>query len=703
MLFLGRRCLPVIAVILALQFTQPCQAQSYKDGECVEVLYLNSWLPAIVVNTNTRGEVLAEFTFGVRPRREWFKKDAVRAEYESGAIARGRTWSDTTGSFKIKAALFSVNDDELLLRKPDMTEVKVALSKLSDGDKAYLKKLQKSLGLAGESGPAAPEIESFASGATFGSSASYGAASGRPAVPSDPLPAYLKLKQGGCGFPAEDFFDKVGTVLPVGGPDQWLLAGIENSKPFEAFTTRLYWVSLARQKVEKRQLLPPGERVLDYHPPSRRVLTYNGSFEDSFLGKSTLTVWEATPKDEKVKPIARWYAESSRWNMNHPWGRMIDGNLVLQRADQQRYVVWDIAAKQSRYEVTQESFFAPDVVLSPGRKFLFLPEDSGVRVLKCADGSWVTNLPVTDGCAGVAVSEHGRLAAALGHSTLSVFDISVADAPPTIYQAEAIGNAFEAKLAWLGSERLAADTTWGFGLFSLKNKLTLWNYEFDMTAVSEVWGARVREIVDQHLVYAAKMHGFQDVLAVGAVKLPGPGVEEMEARLDRDQLHCLRPGASIRLDVKAGEYTDRVTQALEAKIRDNGWVVSPTAPVTLVAEMKQGEARTVNYRFWTLARGEWKEQATFAPFHSTLTIQVSNPQMGNQYAWFSSAGGGPPPMIRLKEGDSVQAEVEKWQKPRPEFFDTVQIPDRVLDPKYHRGLGTTRVTSRGLIPKNEPR
>src|SRR5207244_6839654 len=132
-------------------------------------------------------------------------------------------------------------------------------------------------------------------GGGFGSSTSWDSASGRPAIAPDPIPAYMKLKQGGCGFATEDFFDRLGAVLPVGASDQWLLAAVENGKPGSPMPTRLLWVSLARQKVERRQLLPPAEKLLDYHAASHRVLTYNEIKEGSPRGRGTLTIWETTP------------------------------------------------------------------------------------------------------------------------------------------------------------------------------------------------------------------------------------------------------------------------------------------------------------------------------------------------------------------------------------------------------------------------
>ena len=135
---------------------------------------------------------------------------------------------------------------------------------------------------------------------------------------------------------------------------------------------------------------------------------------------------------------------------------------------------------------------------------------------------------------------------------------------------------------------------------------------------------------------------------------------------------------------------------LEQKVTANGWTISPTANISLIAEMKQGQQQTVNYRMIAIGcGGESTQSAPFVPYLANLKIQV-----GTETAWSIGTSSGAPPFVRLKEGESVQAEVDKWQKPHPEFFDSVKIPDRVLDPKYRDGLGTTLVSNRGLTPKN---
>ncbi len=78
-------------------------------------------------------------------------------------------------------------------------------------------------------------------------------------------------------------------------------------------------------------------------------------------------------------------------------------------------------------------------------------------------------------------------------------------------------------------------------------------------------------------------------------------------------------------------------------------------------------------------------------------LQIS---VGDTVAWSSGTSSGAPPFISLQPGQSAQAEVEKWNNPYPQFYETVDIPDSILDPKKRNGLGTTEVTNRGLVPKS---
>ena len=349
-----------------------------------------------------------------------------------------------------------------------------------------------------------------------------------------------------------------------------------------------------------------------------------------------------------------------------------------------------------RYRVTQESFFAPDPMLSGGRKYLFLPEDSNIRIFDTATGKVVCRLPVTDGAAAVAVSGDGGRAAVLGQSTVTVWNLTDAAAAPESYQAEAIGTPFTSTMRWVGNERLVVDHgAFGMALYSLGHKLTLWNYQFDFSEIKDWRGKRLREVVNEHLVYSASVSGGSKTgFAVGAVRLPGPKVDEVAKTLDPLSLMVIKPGSAVRLVVNAGSDTPAVQAALEREITANGWRVTPDATIVVTAEMTRGQTQQVTYVPWNSFGKENGVSASVTPYISSIKIDL-----GKETAWQSSTSSGAPSMVSLSQGESVQAEIDKWQKPNVQFFNDLDIPANILDPAKRLGLGVTTVTNRGLIAK----
>lgn len=674
-------------LLLSFTFSSPVfGATRFSAGDDVEVHYLGSWRPAKVVSANARGEVLLEYEFAGRSHRRAFKQNEVRFKYEEGALTQLRTWTDSTGNFKIKAVLLGSDGDAITLRKPDLSEIKVPIAKLSTSDQSYVQRIIKAAGAAGKMFKL-PPLEKFADNPAPPKNA----AEQQAALTPDPLPAYVTLKQGGTAFAKADSRESITAVMAIGGPDGWLLAATKNEseKP-----SRLLWISAEKNKGEGHQLLPPGEIVLDYHAPSHRLLTYTEYKDHKTYGNATvLTLWEVLPTDKDAKAIIRWDATVD-WTKKpgEPWARLINGDVVLHRAKKHEFVGWDTAKKEVGYRVIQESFFAPDPALSPGRRYLLMPNDKKVHIFEAATGALLSVLPSVDGSAAVAVTNDGRRVAVLGRSTLRVFDLTDASAEPQIYQAESIGTPFDSNISWVGDNRvMASNRHSGQFLFSLKHKCTLWNYQTDFTSRITQWrGERLREVVADHLVYAATVReGSKQGFAVGSVRLPGPKVDEAAASLDPESLLIMKPGSAVQIQVSAGENSARVRAALEQEITKNGWRIDPGASATLSAEMKRGETQEITYRFFG-GRGE--ETVSVTPYISTLKLNI-----GNVVAWQSGTSSGAPFVVRLKEGESVQDQVDRWQKPNVAYFEKVDIPDRIMDPAHRNGLGTTKVTNRGLV------
>jgi len=688
-------------MLVTLASVLPLEAAGrFSPGDLVQIQFLGDWKNGTVVDVNRRGDVLVEYEFAGKLSRKAYAANEVRFVYEENAIAPSRTWSDPTGNFKITAAPLGISNGKIRLRKADMTELEVDVEKLSDVDQRYIARLQKDAGTSAAGIPNYPPLERFSGDQNFtGKVASpFGAEDGRVAIAPDPIPAYLRLREGGVAFPKPDFWDELNIILPVGGPDSWLLTAVSNSqRNNKEIPTRLIWASITNKKVSKVQMLPMGEVVLDYHAPSHRLLTYNKLDDEVFSSRFGLTLWEVMPTDDAVKPLIRWDGSNPDESREEPWARIIDGRLVLHKRGKQEYVGWDVEQKAMTYKVNQESFFAPDAVLSGGGAYVFLPEDKQVRIFDSQTGTAITSIPAPNGSSGVAVSEDGRKCAVLDRNTITLYDLTNAETPPQIYQAETIGTPFTAELAFVGNDRIMVNSWNSMTLFSLEQKMPIWTYEFDLSAAREKEGRRIKTIVNNHLVYGATLRsGRETGFAVGNVELPGPLVDEKVAAMDRDELNIITPGTKVRLEVRCEEHSPRVYNALLAKIKENGWVLAQAdATAVMYADMTIGKPQRTTYQIRGRFGGvEREETVTFTPRISSLKLTVED-----KVVWSSGTSNGAPPFVSLREGNSIQGEVSSYQKANPGFFEQVDIPAELIDPKYKNGLGTTQVTTRGLIPQ----
>lgn len=117
--------------------------EKLKEGEQVEVFFLNEWQPGVVVATDKKGNARVEFEFAAAKQTQDFLRAAIRRPYENGAIVATRTYKDKSGKHSIVAAVIAITDTEVRLRKSDMTEKDLPLTSLSDADQKYLQGLIK--------------------------------------------------------------------------------------------------------------------------------------------------------------------------------------------------------------------------------------------------------------------------------------------------------------------------------------------------------------------------------------------------------------------------------------------------------------------------------------------------------------------------------------------------------------------------------
>ena len=699
----------LIALMLCIDSvtaTATFAAEKYEIDEDIEVFFLNSWIPAKARDCNKKGEVLAEFVFANALKHEIFAPEKVRHLYESGAIARARLWSDASGKFKVKAALLKVSGGKVTLRTEQSKEVVIALEKLSTKDQTFLKQFQQKAGLAALPVPELPPLVEFDTSSavtTTGLSKRPGQQDAQAiqevklALTSDPVRKGLELKQAGVGFPTSGFGERLSSLIALGGTDNWMLASVgEDSRQ----PTRLLWAALAKDSIKKIQMLPAGEMVIDYHAASRQMLTYSQrrSVGNASQQQLVITIWQTDPATDEPKAVVSWLGQmpdDKSWGHSAPWLRFASASHVIQRTNTHRLIAWDIASRRMAWTTPQESFFAPQPQLSAGGKYVFLPEDGGLRIVDSASGATVGELPMR-GCSGVGVHRNGSLIAVANQNEIFVIDITGQQSTRKV-NAESVGSPFSMTFDWVADNFLCFDKGHeGYVLFSLEHGLPMWTYTFDADAY---WahssnGGRQRSIVDDHLVYAAtfQIQGKRG-MAVGAVELPGPKAQAAIAAVQREDFLAIKEGSSMRIEVVAMDHASEIREALTKELTANGWVYDENSSNVLKAEYKRGETREVRYEMQSLRSGDRQTQSvSVTPFIASLKLMVDAEE-----AWQSTSSTAPPPIVAMKEGTSLQSEVDRWTQPNWTFYQSLDIPAEIIDPKKRGGVGKTSVTNRGLL------
>lgn len=140
----GRRCplllltVALLAGVLAADVAPAAPEQRFKPGDRVKLEFLGQQLEGEVTRLTGTGWPYVKFTWRGREREQPFPPDRLEPVKKPAAIARPRTWSDASGSFRVVATLVERTGTDVRLKKSDGTEITVPLAKLSEADQKWL-------------------------------------------------------------------------------------------------------------------------------------------------------------------------------------------------------------------------------------------------------------------------------------------------------------------------------------------------------------------------------------------------------------------------------------------------------------------------------------------------------------------------------------------------------------------------------------
>ncbi len=657
-------------------------------GESVKVLFLNTWRDGTVFDK--RGDKYAvQYEFAGTVKQDMFERSAIRMLCEVDAFDFSRTWASSSGQFKVDAALRGLQGDKVVLVKVDLTEVAVPISGLSSKDVAYIEKIRKQYEAAVASGqiapktPTLPDVQRFAS--EFSSAPLVGFNDSERSTLGT-VPSFLRtFTQAGVGFQAARERQEILAVIPVGGPEQLLLVSTsEHWAGDKNFPNFLYWISLKQQKVVGTVYITPGNKVVDYDPRTRMMLSVDLR-EHGFSPTTFFTMWRLNPGESNPEPLLRWEAKVQR--TNDVFTKIINERIVVAKTQKQTLVAWDLVENKEIYAVNLRSFFEAPVRLSWDRRHLIVPYDGGVSVLHAATGDVAFQLPLNgEKVSGANVNESGTKLAAVTSRSLYLWDLEDPNLKPVSYTAPLIGNPFRARVEWVDDDNVFLEGFRGLVLFRLSLELPIWSYETQREFVSiENRGFSSSFMLNGFYFYTASPDPFGRTLAVGAVKLPGPSVQEMTGTINKEQLLVIRPGVRVRIGKLNVTEPEFVRAAIEERIAENGWSLDDKAEIVIDCEMGRGSSMSETYSAFD---GSGSTTVSFTPHTSSIKIQ-----RGRVVLWQASVSTGAPGVV---SGDDIQRQVSAMQEPQLDFFRTVKMPSQVLDPKYGNGFGKSKFGLRGI-------
>ena len=614
-----------------------------------------------------------------------------------------REWSDATGMFKVQASLVGIEGTALTLRQTDGTDLTIELDQLAPLDQLIARRTIRRLANRGE-GP--PQVEAFDTAARATNHTDFPPLAPEP-LAADPVDAGRGLVAGKVKILRRDPFDRVGRVLAVGGSSAVVLVAIENSTPGRPLPTRLVWLSMKSQTVIAEHDLSGAEIVLDYHPVLERLLTVSREkVTAEGAAKQVLTLWDAAPSRKAATAWSAWRAPCGDGQSlaRHPWGRIVNDNLVVHQSSREEFSCWDIDAKRALYRLAQDPGHSPMPSLSGGGRYLALPDTRRVQVCDAATGKVLVSLPV-GAASGVNFDPDGRRLALIQEGNVQIHDLADPTGPIPVFHAQG-ASAQRTSLAWVGEEQLLIQSARGLAavLWSAAKGLPVWRYEWQPVQSGDTVDDLAIRVVEGMLLYAAHQDGDDKdeadssegkkkpgttLAVIVAAKIPEPAVAKADEELPAGLPALVEPGTVVSTKVDSGADHDREIATVAETFERTKWVYDAASPA--VVEVSKTAGGTVTYRD---AEGRERQLKQVTPTTRRIRVVVHGVPLVA-----AKLSTDIPDKLVLGSDETDKDLAARLPTPDLGWIERILFPPVLVDVTEADGLGTTACTAEGLATK----
>ena len=687
-------------------------------GDQIEVKSSWTWYPGTVTKILPAGATVT-FDTGRKEKELDFEYDEMRYPNNEGPW---REWKDSSGKHTVVARYLTHSLTHVVLLTEARKTVRLERQKLSG-------KLQRELNQATLFTRRPKEVPFGLAGSKYESEQSW-TSFGKKLPPFDvdqlsvtPSDDPVSLPEGGFEFPIGTA-TRVSLVVPIGqvpsngltkssgsssesvsSNPSWIAIGVDDPSDSSTAPSKIYWADIAASRAEPGPNFLPDEIFLGYSAKQQRLLTAEVRGRRSTLIR--FCTYRLAPGGKAAKPELKWSVPETRFasSSSATQAAFLDDDRVL--IGYGGYVgLWNLATKMMEYSVPSSG---NSINLSPDKRYFGTNQFSHSVVVETETGKPVSDIERHDEC---NFSQDGRYLISLGTFGGRVDDLQ--DPSKSIFLP---GSSWRTPLGPPPFSTVADG--WisdGQSVWSLERGILAWSYSTrsnDMKIVSQ------SAVGDKLLAIGSrKLPSSETSVLIGSAKIPHAAAIAANEAVDFQKLYVLKRGARVRLD--PGVQDSRMVSGIERAAANQGWVIDDSSDLVISANAGPGDNITRTYersRFgfpsgfgssggfgapsgFGASRGsrarrqpspETRETVSVRPWYQRVTVS-----RGSESLWGTSSGGllG---MLMIEKGKSLQAKANQCAQPSYDLFDQFEFPERIMEPKYKRGLGTSTISAQGLV------
>lgn len=687
--------------------TEKVEKTTFAAGEKVEVWWAGKYVPGEIVALEENGWVRVKFSLNGREQTikqpgdgQWVRRPVAAAApaarpaaprpgrplpaaehanpFAAAEAPAPRTWTDSTGKFKIEATFAGKEGDNVLLTKTDGKTIKLPLDKLSKEDQDHV------AGLMAKPAEANPFAKAEEVGdAAYDRPADWSTveqilpqpAGGWPLVPDAAAAPQQALPASaiGLGGGGQDRFFENPTSLLFNSSKNEAVVVFVHAPPGKDREVRIAFCDLNTGKLAGETRLTTSVTPIDLSPSGQLLACLPDQFGRNASEKNKIAI---------LRHEAGGLTPTIRWNMG-------EGVEFAKKFEHLHFIgedklltfsvfggsatLWQIDQARALWSLKTGSQCIP--ALSANRNQFAAPVDGGIGIFSTATGDTLARISTTapkSGC--LSFSPDGKQLAHLTSAVLLVYDLTTGKQSHEVWFPRPLAGK---SVDWCEGSFVLVDRT---QLVDLDKRIVLWKYTVPGQPIAAAFGGRLWVVSGGH----------NNPNQLFSPTLPSAEAKAKGERLTADGVLALKPGAQLSVQVNLaagvpGADAQKVTQTLTDALTAQGFTVANGAPITLEATVTDAGKESVSYRGF--GRGRFgSDKVEVQKYNSVVTMKENGKEI-----WTAQMHYGAPHMVRQKDGQTIQDAVNEQRGNPTDFFTHVRIPRFMARHEADGAYGTSKL------------